>query len=210
MVGDKIMTVKRKTIGILAMQGAVAEHQQRIQALPNTKVVLVKTKEDLNSIDGLILPGGESTAMRKLLDYFNLINPLKEKIKQGLPVWGTCAGMILLAKQVENDIEKDNNIEKSGLDTIGTMDISVYRNAYGSQLNSFYTEKIIPKIDNKKPLPLVFIRAPYITKAADCVEVLAKIDNHIVAAKEKNMLATSFHPELTDDLSFHKYFLSIV
>ncbi len=188
-----------KHIGILGMQGAIAEHLNKLTQIPNVKASIVKTREDLDEIDGLIIPGGESTAIGKLLNYFSLIEPLKNKIKEGLPVWGTCAGLILLAKKIENQ----------NTTYLATMDITVRRNAYGSQLDSFSTDLIIPAVDDK-PLPLVFIRAPYIVKADSNVTVLAKLDNHIIAAREQNMLVSSFHPELTDDLSFHKYFVSMI
>ena len=189
-----------KTIGILAMQGAIKEHQDIISKLPNTQNILVKTVEDLDNIDGLILPGGESTAMGKLLDYFSLKVPLREKILSGLPVFGTCAGLILLAKQIENEQTTH----------LATMNITVKRNAYGSQLDSFTTDLLIPEIDKISPLPLVFIRAPYITDVNSSIKILAKLDGHIIAAKENNMLVSSFHPELTCDLRFHQYFRSML
>ncbi len=187
-----------KHIGILGMQGAIAEHLNKLTQIPNVTASIVKTRKDLDEIDGLIIPGGESTAMGKLLNYFSLTEPLKNKIEEGLPVWGTCAGLILLAKKIENQ----------NTTYLATMDITVRRNAYGSQLDSFSTDLIIPAVDDK-PLPLVFIRAPYIVKADSNVTVLAKLDNHIIAAREQNILVSSFHPELTDDLSFHKYFVSM-
>ena len=178
------------------MQGAIAEHQAKLTAIPGVKVSIVRTADELNHVDGLILPGGESTAMGKLLQYFSLTEPLKQQIKAGLPVWGTCAGLILLAKKIEDEATVH----------LATMDITVRRNAYGSQLDSFATDKIIPTIDDKA-LPLVFIRAPYITQAGKNVEILGKLDNKIIAAKQQNMLVTSFHPELTHDLRVHKYFV---
>ena len=187
------------TVGVLALQGAIAEHINCLKKLPAVTVREVKTLADLNSIDGLILPGGESTAMGKILNYFNLLEPIAQKIKDGLPVWGTCAGMILLAKSISNQTET----------YFATMDITVKRNAYGSQLDSFQTDINLPEISNK-PIPLIFIRAPYIEVAQEHVEVLAKIDNNIVAAKQDNMLVTSFHPELTQDLSWHKYFCNMI
>ena len=187
------------TVGVLALQGAIAEHINCLKKLPAVTVREVKTLADLNSIDGLILPGGESTAMGKILNYFNLLEPIAQKIKAGLPVWGTCAGMILLAKNISNQAET----------YFATMDITVKRNAYGNQLDSFQTDINLPEISNK-PIPLIFIRAPYIEVAQEHVEVLAKIDNNIVAAKQDNMLVTSFHPELTQDLSWHKYFCNMI
>ena len=184
------------TIGVLALQGAVAEHLERLQALPQVQGMQVKTVADLYDIDGLILPGGESTTMGKLLREFDLLEPLTEKIKAGLPVWGTCAGMILLAKSIVG--QPDNHL--------GVMDITVQRNGYGSQLDSFSTDMLLPDISTT-PIPLVFIRAPYVESAGSNVKVLAKVGDKIVAAEQANMLATAFHPELTSDLTFHRYFI---
>ena len=187
-----------KIIGILGMQGAIAEHQEILLQIPHTKTRIVKTAKDLDCIDGLILPGGESTAIGKLLDYFSLKEILQQKIISGLPVFGTCAGLILLAKNIENQTNTH----------LATMDITVKRNGYGSQLDSFSTNLLIPTIDKNMPIPLVFIRAPYITKTSKDVQILATLDNKIIAARQKNMLVTAFHPELTNDLRFHQYFLS--
>lgn len=189
-----------KIIGILGMQGAIVEHQKILLQIPHTKTRIVKTAKDLDCIDGLILPGGESTAIGKLLDYFSLKEILQEKIISGLPVFGTCAGLILLAKNIENQTNTH----------LATMDITVKRNGYGSQLDSFSTNLLIPTIDKNMPIPLVFIRAPYITKTDKDVQILATLDNKIIAARQKNMLVSSFHPELTCDLRFHQYFLSMI
>lgn len=189
-----------KIIGILGMQGAIAEHQEILLQIPHTKTRIVKTAKDLDCIDGLILPGGESTAIGKLLDYFTLKEILQQKIISGLPVFGTCAGLILLAKNIENQTNTH----------LATMDITVKRNGYGSQLDSFSTNLLIPTIDKNMPIPLVFIRAPYITKTSKDVQILATLDNKIIAARQKNMLVSSFHPELTCDLRFHQYFLSMI
>lgn len=189
-----------KIIGILGMQGAIAEHQEILLQIPHTKTRIVKTAKDLDCIDGLILPGGESTAIGKLLDYFSLKEILQQKIISGLPVFGTCAGLILLAKNIENQTNTH----------LVTMDITVKRNGYGSQLDSFSTNLLIPTIDKNMPIPLVFIRAPYITKTDKDVQILATLDNKIIAARQKNMLVSSFHPELTCDLRFHQYFLSMI
>ncbi|MDY3874049.1 MAG: pyridoxal 5'-phosphate synthase glutaminase subunit PdxT [Megamonas funiformis] len=189
-----------KIIGILGMQGAIAEHQEILLQIPHTKTRIVKTAKDLDCIDGLILPGGESTAIGKLLDYFSLKEILQQKIISGLPVFGTCAGLILLAKNIENQANTH----------LATMDITVKRNGYGSQLDSFSTNLLIPAIDKNTPIPLVFIRAPYITKINKNVEILATLNDKIIAARQKNMLVSSFHPELTCDLRFHQYFLSMI
>ena len=183
-------------IGILGFQGAVIEHQRHIEQL-GQEAVVVRYTEQLAEIDGIILPGGESTTMGKILNRTGLMEPLRGKIQGGLPVWGTCAGMILLAKELVND----------SVTHLGVMDIAVRRNAYGSQIDSFATKKVIPEVDPNE-IELVFIRAPYITSVKEGVNVLCELDGHIVAAEEKNMLATSFHPELTDNTAFLKYFVS--
>lgn len=184
-------------VGILALQGAFIEHANTLINL-GVEPILIRNSEDLKNIDGLILPGGESTAIGKLLIDLHLLSPIKNLIEQGLPVFGTCAGMILLAKNLSNDSRKH----------LGTMDITVKRNAYGRQNDSFSTRESFKNIDSK--VEMVFIRAPYIESVGPNVEVLAKVDSNIVAARETNMLVTSFHPELTSDLNVHKYFLDII
>lgn len=184
-------------IGILGFQGAITEHRQHIEKLGH-EAVIVRYPEELENIQGIILPGGESTTIGKLLVRTGMMEPLRKKIEQGLPVWGTCAGMILLAKELVND----------PVTHLAVMDIAVRRNAYGTQIDSFDTEVSLPEI-GATPLPLVFIRAPYIERTGQAVRVLCRIDGHVVAAKEGNMLATSFHPELTDNSSFHEYFISM-
>ncbi|MHB9940986.1 pyridoxal 5'-phosphate synthase glutaminase subunit PdxT [Clostridium sporogenes] len=183
-------------VGVLDLQGSVAEHMKILEKIENVKPVRVKYKEDLDDIQGIILPGGESTTLGKLLKDFNIYDTLKEKIEKGLPVWGTCAGMILLAKDIQGQEESYFKV----------IDIKVKRNAYGSQLNSFSIEEILEDID-KEPIELVFIRAPYITTVGSNVVILKRVRKNIVAAKEKNVLVTSFHPELTGDTRFHKYFI---
>ncbi|WP_347707612.1 pyridoxal 5'-phosphate synthase glutaminase subunit PdxT [Clostridium sporogenes] len=183
-------------VGVLDLQGSVAEHMKILEKIENVEPVRVKYKEDLDNIQGIILPGGESTTLGKLLKDFNIYDTLKEKIEKGLPVWGTCAGMILLAKDIQGQKESYFKV----------IDIKVKRNAYGSQLNSFSTEEMLEDID-KEPVELVFIRAPYITTVGSNVTILKRVRKNIVAAKEKNVLVTSFHPELTEDTRFHKYFI---
>lgn len=186
-------------VGVLAIQGAVAEHLELLNQIPDVCAQEVKYLDELNEIDGLIIPGGESTAIGRLLRDFNLLQPLKERILNGMPVWGTCAGMILLAKSLENDPTVH----------LGVMDITVERNAYGRQLGSFTTEVEIEKISSNK-IPLVFIRAPYVTQVKSDVDILLEVNDHIVACQQKQMLATSFHPELTKDISFHRYFINMI
>ncbi len=183
-----------KTIGVLALQGAFKEHVRAIEALGHIALEIRKV-EELDAIDGLILPGGESTAIGKLLVDFGIKSVLIEKIKSGLPVWGTCAGMILLAKELVND----------DLVHLGTMDIVVRRNAYGRQLGSFQANYHIKGIDGD--YPMVFIRAPFIERVGQGVEVISTVEGNIVAARQGTMLVTSFHPELTDDNRLHDYFI---
>lgn len=184
-------------IGVLSLQGGVTEHINHLKSL-NCEAIEVKMAEDLDDLDGIILPGGESTTIGNLLNKTGIFNKLKEKILNGLCVWGTCAGMILLAKEIANDNNR----------YLQVMDITVVRNAYGTQINSFSTEKIIEEV-SKEPIPLVFIRAPYIKNVGDNVKILCKVNDNIVAARQNNILATSFHPELTDNLKMHEYFIEM-
>lgn len=182
-------------IAVLALQGGVEEHINHLKSL-GCEAVEVRRVEELDGLNGLILPGGESTTIGKLLKKTGIFDKLREKIINGFPVWGTCAGMILLAKNIENDEARH----------LQTMDITVRRNAYGSQIDSFIVEQNIEEVSTE-PIPLVFIRAPYITKVESNVEVICKVNDNIVAARQDNMLVTSFHPELTKNLEMHKYFI---
>lgn len=184
-------------IGVLAVQGAYAEHEQMLKELGINHIEL-RQKEDLSQkYDGIILPGGESTVQGKLLKELDMFHTLKQQIEHGLPVLATCAGMILLAERVLND---DREYLK-------TLPVTVKRNAYGRQLGSFYTEEEFKGIG---VVPMTFIRAPYIDSAGEGVDVLAEENGHIVAARYKNQLALSFHPELDKDNRIHKYFLQMV
>jgi len=186
-------------IGILALQGAFAEHAKVLDKLGVTSVE-IRNLEDFqqyqSDLSGLILPGGESTTMGKLLRDQNMLIPLRGAILNDLPVFGTCAGLILLAKKITSQEESH----------LATMDIVVERNAYGRQLGSFYTEAECKGVGQ---IPMTFIRGPIISSVGEGVEVLATVDDQIVAAQEKNMLVTSFHPELTDDVSLHQYFINM-
>lgn len=182
-------------IGVLALQGAFQEHQNMLEGL-GAKTFQIRQYKDLNTeFDGLILPGGESTTMCKLLLELNMLDILRNKIKNGLPVFGTCAGLIVLSKKIQNQ-------SKTGL---ATMDIECCRNAYGKQLDSFKTNSPFANIGE---VPMVFIRAPYITRVGADVDILAKVNGKIVAAKQKNQLVTAFHPELTNNCEIHSYFLN--
>lgn len=163
------------------------------------EAVEVRLPEQLRDLDGLIIPGGESTTIGKIATQYGLIEPIREMVAQGKPVWGTCAGMIVLAKDV-------------GMrqPLVGVMDVKVKRNAFGRQVDSFETDLNVPEINNgdKNPFHAIFIRAPLMESVGNGVKVLAKLeDGSIVAARQGNLLATSFHPELTHDPRFHKYFL---
>jgi 5'-phosphate synthase pdxT subunit len=184
-------------VGILALQGAFVEHAKSLSNL-NIDVVFVKLPNQLDGLDALIIPGGESTTISKLLANYLLITPIKKLINQGFPVFGTCAGMILLAK----------NVLDSNVPTLGVMDIAVRRNAYGRQVDSFETELNIPSIGQKK-FHGIFIRAPIIEFVKSNVEVICKMDGHAVAVRQGRMMACTFHPELTSDLRLHEYFLDL-
>jgi 5'-phosphate synthase pdxT subunit len=186
-------------IGVLALQGDFIEHKDTLEKL-GVAVTAVRQPEQLNGLDGLIIPGGESTTMLKLMHDYNLFQPLKKQISGGLPVMGTCAGMILLARKVSNP----------HMDTLSVMDIEVRRNAFGRQGDSFEADLCIPLL-GEKPFPAVFIRAPFIVKADSGVEVLSRLpDDTIVSARQGNLLVLSFHPELNGDSRMHRYFLDKV
>ncbi len=178
------------------MQGSVIEHESMLAKI-GAKTLRVLKPEHLEQIDGIILPGGESTTLGKLLKLFSIAEPLKAKIENGLPVFGTCAGLILLAKEIEGEQPH-----------LGTMDIRVRRNAYGRQIDSFIAHEVIEEF-SPLPLELVFVRAPAIEKTFGKAKVLKELNGRIIAARQENMLVTSFHPELTDDETVHRYFLKM-
>jgi 5'-phosphate synthase pdxT subunit len=186
-------------IGVLASQGAFIEHIEKLRQL-GVEAMPVRLPEELEGLDGLIIPGGESTSIGRLMRDYKLTQAILNKVKKGMPVFGTCAGMILMAKKGDD----------ARFEPLGLMDIAVRRNAFGRQRESFETELNVPVL-GEKPFPGVFIRAPLIEQFNGDVEVLAKLaDGTTVAAREGKMLALAFHPELTDDLRFHQYFLDMV
>ncbi|MFC1953647.1 pyridoxal 5'-phosphate synthase glutaminase subunit PdxT [Chloroflexota bacterium] len=186
-------------IGVLAVQGAFAEHIAVLRNL-GVEAVPVRLPQELIGIDGLIIPGGESTTISKLITDYNLADKIKELADKGLPVLGTCAGMIMLA-----EIVPDSRVKPLGL-----MSIEINRNAFGRQRESFETDLDIPEL-GEKPFHAVFIRAPSIEQSNGNVEILARLDNNAcVAARQGKFLATAFHPELTDDPRFHQFFLDII
>lgn len=192
-----------KKIGVLAMQGAFVEHMETLRLL-GVVGVPVRLPEELKGTKGLIIPGGESTTISKLIEEYRLVGELKKLIARGYPIFGTCAGMVLLAKEI-HELNQYPSIEG-----LGAMDIAVRRNAFGRQVDSFETDLDISVL-GPPSYHAVFIRAPWIDKVGNAVQVLASLaDGTPVAAREGNIVATAFHPELTSDLRLHKYFLSLV
>ena len=186
-------------IGVLASQGAFAEHLAVLRQL-EVEAVPVRLPRELKGLDGLIIPGGESTSIGKLMLGDDLADRIKNLAEDGLPVFGTCAGMILLA----------NDASDSSVPSLGLLKVRVKRNAFGRQRDSFETSLSIPVLGDN-PFPGVFIRAPIIEQTNSGVEILARLtDGAIVAVRQENIVASAFHPELTDDLRFHQYFLNIV
>ena len=186
-------------IGVLALQGAFAEHisvlnQLGVASLP------VRSVQELANLDGLIIPGGESTTISKLMVNYNFTSVIKERALAGFPIFGTCAGMILMA----------SNVSDPDIEPLAIMDMEVKRNSFGRQRDSFHTRLAIPAL-GEKPFPCIFIRAPIVKKVNNGIENLASLnDGSIVAVKQGRLLATSFHPELTSDLRFHQYFVNII
>jgi 5'-phosphate synthase pdxT subunit len=194
-------------VGVLALQGAFLEHIKMLRALA-VEAVEVRLPQELNGLDGLIIPGGESTTVGKLAVTYGLVEPIKAMAGAGNPVWGTCAGLIFLARTVEGLTQP----------LLGLMDLTVSRNAFGRQVDSFEAEISVPALnaveqpeERGRPFPAVFIRAPLITAVGDGVEVLSRLDSGgIVAARQGGLLVTAFHPELTADTRFHRYFLNMI
>ena len=184
-------------IGVLALQGAFAEHRRMLTSLGVESFEIRQKRDFERSYDGLIIPGGESTVQGKLLIELDLFESIRKDILSDVPVFGTCAGLLLLAKEIENDNRKH----------LATMDIKAVRNAYGRQLGSFHTKE---RFEGIGIIPMTFIRAPYIAETYKNTKVLAKVDDKIVAAREGNQLVTAFHPELTDDVSVHEYFIDMI
>ncbi len=185
-------------IGVLAVQGAFVEHEKVLAHL-GVEPVEVRLPDHLKDLSGLIIPGGESTTIGQVAERWGLLEPVRAFAHSGQPVWGTCAGMILMAKEVADGVP--------GQPTLGLMDIAVRRNAFGRQVDSFEADLDIPAL-GRTPFHTVFIRAPLILRVGKDVEVLAQLDDGtIVAAQQGNLLVTAFHPELTEDDRFHRYFL---
>ena len=184
-------------IAVLAVQGAFVEHEEMFAKLGVTCIELRKKEDLAQSYDGIVLPGGESTVQGKLLRELDMFDTLKKQIQEGMPVFATCAGLILLAENVDND----------NREYFRTLPVTLKRNAYGRQMGSFFTEKEFKDIGI---VPMTFIRAPYIKNVSANVEILAMEKNHIVAVRYRNQLAMSFHPELDEDERIHRYFIDMI
>jgi 5'-phosphate synthase pdxT subunit len=190
--------VRVQKVGILALQGAVREHVRAVAEL-DAHPVEVRTAEDLSGVDALILPGGESTTMSLLLESSGLFDPIAARLADGMPAFGTCAGMILLASDVL-DGRADQRF-------FGAIDLTVRRNAFGRQVDSFETSLDVDGLEGERPFDAVFIRAPFVERAGEDVEVLASVDGHPVLCRSGAVLVSAFHPELSDDLRVHELFL---
>ncbi len=204
---DPYTTTGKLYIGVLALQGDFQAHSKALKSAAQTlhldiEVREVRLPQHLNDLDGIILPGGESTTIGKLMELYGLKEPLQEKIHQGVPIWGTCAGLILLARETDNAL--------TGQPLLASMDIRVCRNAFGSQRESFETDISVPEL-GEAPFHAVFIRGPSIEKVGPEVKVLATLDDGtIVAVRQNSLLGTAFHPEVSGDPRFHNYFLRLV
>lgn len=187
-------------VGVLSLQGDVREHAQSLSDCGVTSIY-VRRPAELATVDALVIPGGESTTIAKLARIFNLFDPIQDRIRRGMPVYGSCAGMILLADRVRDAIE--------GQETFGGLDVTVRRNAFGRQVDSFETDLAFQGI-TQPPVRAVFIRAPWVEEVGPNVEVLAEIDGHPVAVRSGSLFATSFHPELTGDARIHRFFIDVV
>ena len=186
-------------IGVLGLQGDVREHCVALDSAGATPVV-VKTADQLASVDALVMPGGESTTIGKLLDRFALLGPLRERAEAGMPLYGTCAGAILMSKEISGD--------QAAPFRVPVLDVVTRRNAYGRQVNSFETDLTVTGLD--EPFRAVFIRAPVFEGVGDGVETLASVDDHAVLVRQGPLLASTFHPEMTGDNRVHELFVSIV
>lgn len=202
------VTVTVPVIGVLALQGDVREHVAALEA-SGARAIPVRRPTELNGLDGIVVPGGESTTMDKLLRSFELFDPLREAITDGLPTYGSCAGMILLADRITGGIE--------GQRTLGGLDVTVRRNAFGRQVDSFETDLVVEGVPDsiERPVHAVFIRAPWVEQTGPGVQVLAAVEagpaaGRIVAVRERDVVATSFHPEISGDLRLHQMFVRIV
>lgn len=188
-----------QTLGVLALQGDFEKHIHAFNSLqqPDLQIQQIRTPQDLEQCDRLVIPGGESTTVGLLLQRFGLGDAIQQKVKEGMPIWGTCMGMIIMAKEVEGREQF----------TLNLLDITVRRNAFGAQIHSFEDEVNFEALD--EPVTGVFIRAPIVTRTGKDVKILSTYQEKIVAVQQGSRLGTSFHPELTDDTSIHRYFMKL-
>lgn len=188
------------TVGVLTIQGDFAKHIEALERIGagDLEIVEVRSPEELEHVDRLIIPGGESTTVGLLLDRYGLGPAIRQKAAEGTPIWGTCMGMILMAKEVEN---------RPGQQTLGLLDIAVRRNAFGAQVHSFEDE--VPILGMDKPVTGVFIRAPIVSRVGEGVEAIGSYKGEVVAVRQGKLLGTSFHPELTEDTRMHEWFLRL-
>jgi 5'-phosphate synthase pdxT subunit len=187
------------TIGVLALQGDFEAHLRALRRC-GVRAREVRTVQQLQEVDGLILPGGESTTIIKLMQRYGLDVLLRQRAEEGMPVYGTCAGLIVMARDIEGYPQQPR---------LGLLNVAVERNAFGRQVDSFEVDLLVPKL-GEPPLRAVFIRAPYVTRVGEGVEVLASLEEKVVLVQQGNLLGGAFHPELTDDLRLHSYFVGMV
>ncbi|MDH7600668.1 MAG: pyridoxal 5'-phosphate synthase glutaminase subunit PdxT [Armatimonadota bacterium] len=193
--------MRRTIIGVLGLQGDFEKHAEMLHRLDGVVPLVVRTPEEVRSCEGLIIPGGESTTVGKLMVRYGVDEAIKDRAREGMPIFGTCTGMILLAREIEGSDQY----------RLGLMDITVRRNAFGRQIDSFETDLQIPAICNSRPVRAVFIRAPIVSEVRGNAEVLSRLpDGRIVMVRQGPHLAAAFHPELTDDTRIHQYFVDIV
>jgi pyridoxal 5'-phosphate synthase pdxT subunit len=201
--GDRRLAARESVvvrIGVLGLQGDYAKHVEMLERIGSVRPQIVRTPQEIEHCDGLIIPGGESTTVGKLMVRYGVDEAIRRRVAEGMAVYGTCMGMIMLAKEIED----------SDQPCLGLMDITVRRNAFGRQVDSFECDLKIPAISNGVPVRAVFIRAPYVTEVRDGVKVLATLESgEIVLVQQGNCLAGAFHPELTDDTRVHEYFVSL-
>ncbi len=193
------MSAEDLTIGVLALQGDFAEHLKTLQQC-GVQAREVRTAQQVQEVDGLILPGGESTTIIKLMQRYGLDEAIVQRASEGMPIFGTCAGLIVMAREIEGYPHQPR---------LGLLDVAVARNAFGRQVDSFEVDLPVPKL-GEPPVRAVFIRAPYVTRVGAGVEVLASLDGKVVLVQQRNLLGGAFHPELTDDLRVHRYFIDLV
>ncbi|MEJ5252646.1 MAG: pyridoxal 5'-phosphate synthase glutaminase subunit PdxT [Chthonomonadetes bacterium] len=187
------------TVGVLALQGDFEAHLRMLQQC-GVQGREVRTVQQLREVDGLIIPGGESTTIIKLMQRYGLDEAVRQRAAEGMPIYGTCAGLIVMAREIEGYPQQPR---------LGLLDVAVARNAFGRQVDSFEVDLPVPRL-GEHPLRAVFIRAPYVTRTGEQVEILAKLDGKVVLVQQANLLGGAFHPELTDDLRLHRYFVEMV